>query len=227
MELETANLLRFAGTGTTVLDAGCANGYTTFEVAMHGPARIHAFDYSMEMVQAARAAAATRDPNGIIEFSHGNILEIAEPDGSFDVAYAIRVLINLPDWHHQQVAIREMHRVLKPGGVFVLTEGFAGSMRKLNALRALADLKPIAAPSFNVWLEEEALEAAVEPLFEVAEVSRFMSPYYVATRFLRELVSDDDKPCYDSELHRLAKTLPVTARSADFGGIKAYVLRKR
>jgi len=228
MELEVANLLPHIHAGARVLDAGCANGFTTFRVLEKAPAAVHAFDFSPRMIDAARRAAATRDPLGKVKLYEGNILDIHEPDGTFDVAYAVRVLINLPGWPAQAKAIREMHRVLRPGGKYLLTEGFAGSMRKLNGLRALADLPPIAPPSFNIWIEESELEELARPLFEIETVSRFMSPYYVATRFLRELTLAGGEPAsYDSPLHRVAAALAVTARSGDFGGIKTYVLVKR
>jgi SAM-dependent methyltransferase len=227
MELEVRNLLPWVDYGDRVLDAGCANGATTFRLLERRPASVRAFDLSPRMVAAAREAALREDPEGVVAFSEGNILEIGEPDGAFDLAYTIRVLINLPGWPVQQRAIREIHRVLRPGGRYVLTEEFAGSLRNLNGLRALGGLPPLVPRHFNRPLEEEALESFLAPLFAVEEVARFASPYFVATRFLRDLCSSGhEPPSYDSALHRAAAALPVNARSGDFGGIKAYVLRK-
>jgi hypothetical protein len=49
----------------------------------------------------------------------------------------------------------------------------------------------------------------------------------VATRFLRELVTDPSfAPDYDHPLNRLAATLDSTSRSGDFGVQKAYVLTR-
>lgn len=228
MELEVRNLLPHVPAGGRVLDAGCANGATTFRLLEGRPAQVRAFDRSPQMIAAARQAAVTADPGGVIAFFEGDILDVPEPDDAFDLASTIRVLINLPGWPAQQRAIREIHRVLRPGGRYLLTEEFAGSMGNLNALRALAGLPALAPRTFNRPLEEEALEAFVAPLFEIEDVARFSSPYFVATRFLRDLALEgDEPPSYDSPLHRAAAELPVTSRSGDFGGIKSYVLRKR
>jgi SAM-dependent methyltransferase len=227
MELEVRNLLRHVPAGGRVLDAGCANGATTFRLLERQPAAVRAFDRSPRMIAAARQAAATADRRRVIAFFVADILEIPEPDATFDLASTIRVLINLPGWSAQRRAIQEIHRVLRPGGRYVLSEEFAGSVRNLNALRALAGLPPLGARPFNRPLEEEDLERFVAPLFAIEAVERFLSPYFVATRFLRDLaLVGDEPPCWDSALHRAAATLPVTARSGDFGGIKSYVLRK-
>ena len=228
MELEVKNLLPHVPQGGRVLDAGCANGATTFRLLEGRPAAVRAFDRSPQMIEAARRAAVAADPGGVIGFFEADILDVPEPDATFDFACTNRVLINLPGWPAQRQAIQEIHRMLRPGGVYVLTEEFAGSLRNLNALRALAGLPALTPRPFNRLLEEEALESFLSPLFATQEIARFMSPYFVATRFLRDLaLTGDEPPSYDSALHRAAAALPVTSRSGDFGGIKAYVLRKR
>jgi ubiquinone/menaquinone biosynthesis C-methylase UbiE len=227
MDLEVRNLLPHVPPGGRVLDAGCANGATTFRLLERGPAEVHGYDLSPQMIAAARRAAVTADPGGVIAFGEADILDLPEADATFDLACTIRVLINLPGWSAQQRAIGEIHRVLRPGGRYVLTEEFAGSLRNLNGLRALAGLPALSPRPFNCPLEEEDLESFVAPLFAIEEVAPFLSPYFVATRFLRDLaLAGDEGPSYDSALHRAAAELPVTARSGDFGGIKCYVLRK-
>lgn len=228
VELEVANLLKHLHPGGKWLDAGCANGYTTFRALAAEPNEVRAFDYSPAMIAQARATQDRFDPDGLITFSHGNILDIDQPDNTFHQAYAVRVLINLPSWEAQQQAIREMHRVLAHGGRYILSEAFEGSQERLNELRALANLPPLQAPSFNLYFFEEQLENFLPELFEIECVERFSSVYYVASRFLRELAIDPDAPpSYDHPINRLAASLETTARSGDFGVQKAYVLRKK
>lgn len=227
MELEISNLLQHLRPGGRWLDAGCANGFTTFGVLAARPDEIRAFDYSPSMIEQAHIAQRHKDPHRTITFSHGNVLNIDEPDASFDQAYTVRVLINLPDWDAQQEAILEIHRVVKPGGTYILSEAFLGSLTRLNALRGVGMLAPLCEPNFNRYLEEDRLESFLRGRFEIAEIERFSSLYYVATRFLRELATDPEAPAdYDHPLNRLAAGLSTTSRSGDFGIQKAYVLNR-
>ena len=180
------------------------------------------------MIEHARRAQPLHDPQHKITFSHGNILEIHEPDESIDQAWTVRVLINLPSWSAQQQGIREIHRVLRPGGRYILSEAFNGSQQRLNELRTLGGLPPLASPAFNLYFDESPLEELLSGLFEISSIDRFSSLYYVASRFLRELaIEPGGSPDYNHPINRLAATLPPCARSGDFGVQKAYILIKR
>ena len=228
IELEIANLLRHLSPGGRWLDAGCANGYTTFRTLVRNPESILAIDFSGEMIGHAADAQALNDPKAVITFRHGNILDIPAGSNSLDAAYTVRALINLPSREAQAKAIREIHRVVKSGGRFIVSEAFAGSLQRLNALRALADLPPLPMPEFNLYLHEDWLEQTAAGLFDIDCIERFSSPYYVATRFLRELVSETSEPSgFDSPINEMAAGWPVTSRSGDFGIQKAYILKKR
>ncbi len=227
IELEIESLLQQLSPGGRWLDAGCANGYTTFRALAGGPDEIHALDFSPTMIGQARKVQSRFDPDRRISFTHGNVLGIDEPDISFDQAYTIRVLINLPSWNAQQQAIREIHRVLKPGGRYILSEAFSGSRERLNALRRAADLPPLRVPQFNLYLQEERLEVFLAGLFRVEKVVRFSSLYYVATRFLRELaIEPHEPPDYNHPINEFAAGLTPSSRGGDFGIQKVYVLSR-
>lgn len=227
IEMEIANLLKNLTPGGRWLDAGCANGYTTFRTLCQRPAHITAFDFSPLMVDQARLAQPLQDPESRITFSHGNVLEISEPSASIDQAYTARVLINLPSWAAQQSAIKELHRVLKPGGKYILSEAFLGSQAKLNALRDMASLAPLRQPEFNLYFEEQRLESFVREYFEIVRIERFSSLYYLGSRFLRELaIEPDDPESYEHPINELTASLVPASRSGDFGIQKAYILVK-
>ncbi len=227
MKLEIANLLTHLSSGGRWLDAGCANGFTTFHMLQRPPDEVFALDFSPVMIDEASKLQAERDPKRKITFRHGNILDIPASTESFDQAYTVRVLINLPSWDAQCRAIREIHRVLKPGGRYILSEAFAGSLEKLNALRKAADLPPLPAPTFNLYLQEQALQSFLPGLFKVIKVERFSSLYYVATRFLHELASlPGEHPNYNTPFNEFGADLEVGPRAGDFGIQKAYILSK-
>ena len=227
IELEIINLLKHLSSEGRRLDAGCANGYTTFRTLQQRPREFLAFDFAPLMIEQARLLQQRCDPEGTITFSHGNVLQIDEPSDSFDEAYTVRVLINLPSWEVQQRAIRELHRVLKPGGRYILSEAFTGSQTRLNALREIANLPPLAEREINLYLEENRLEAFLRPHFEISLIERFSSLYYVASRFLRELAVEPDAPQdYHHPINKLIAGIESGSRSGDFGIQKAYLLTK-
>ncbi len=228
INMEIKNISAFLKDGDLVLDAGCSNGYSTFEIANKKNIRVRAFDYSQQSISYALKSQKVKDKANRIAFYHGNILNISEPDNSFDKIYTIRVIINLLSWMLQKQAILEMHRVLKPGGLFLLTEGFAGSLKKLNALRKLGSLPPLAMLDFNLYLQEKRLERFVERYFEIVAIKKFSSIYYVASRFLRYLtLNKGDKDSYINPINTLFSQFEETDQSGDFGTVKLYVLKKK
>ncbi len=228
INLEIKNISAFLKDGDLVLDAGCSNGYSTFEIANKKNIRVRAFDYSQKSISYALKSQKTKDKSNRIRFYHGNILNINEPDNSFDKVYTIRVIINLLSWKLQKQAILEMHRVLKPEGLFLLTEGFSGSLKKFNALRKLGGLPPLAMHEFNLYLQEKKFERFVKSYFEIVAIKKFSSVYYVASRFLRYLtMNTTDKDSYINTFNTFFNQFEETDQSGDFGTVKLYVLKKK
>jgi ubiquinone/menaquinone biosynthesis C-methylase UbiE len=99
--------------GEHVLDVACGTGLVTFPAASAVGARGRVFgtDLSDEMIKAVTALAATRGVSA--EFSRQDAEQLDFADATFDVALCALGLMYVPD---AQKAVREMHRVLKPGG---------------------------------------------------------------------------------------------------------------
>ena len=103
----------FAGIAANdkVLDVGCGTGSLTFALAERTEvSEITAIDYSPTFVEAARRR--NTDPRVSVQQADATALPFA--DGSFDRALALLVLHFVPD---APLAIREMGRVVKSGGV--------------------------------------------------------------------------------------------------------------
>ena len=96
--------------GKKLLDLGCGAGENSVYFAKKG-AHCVATDYSPGMVEVALQLA---ERYGVeIEGCTANAMALEFPDNSFDLVYASNLLHHIPD---PKMALKEMHRVLKPGG---------------------------------------------------------------------------------------------------------------
>jgi ubiquinone/menaquinone biosynthesis C-methylase UbiE len=127
--------------GNVVLDVGCGTGTLLLAAAERvGPAgALHGIEPSTEMAAHARHKAETRRvPLEVIE---GSADRLPYPPASFDAVFCTLVLHHLPR-SMQEGAIREMRRVLRPGGRAVLVDW----QRPQSVARALTS------PLFLVYL---------------------------------------------------------------------------
>ncbi len=87
------------------------------EVAPSG--RVVLYDINWEMMAAGRPKTSASPYSHVIASVQGDAEKIAFPDNSFDAAMVGFGIRNLT---HFEKGFREMHRVLKPGGVFMCLE---------------------------------------------------------------------------------------------------------
>lgn len=108
---------RFAP-GERVLDVACGTGLVTFEAARRVGAggSVAGIDISGEMVLAAEHRARALAP-GNVQFQRMDAELLVFADGSFDVVVCALGLMYMPE---PEQALREMRRVLKPGGRLLL-----------------------------------------------------------------------------------------------------------
>ena len=231
IELEVAQLLQRLRDGDDVLDVGCGNGHATIRLAAGRQIRIRGLDYIPEMIdhagrQLARAPAAIRER---VQFKVGDVTALNEPMRAYDKVVAVRVMINLDSWAKQQVGLRECCRVLKQGGVLLLSEATLQGWNRLNALRREWGLPDIPMPAFNRYLDEDQVIEAVRPDLELLELVNFASTYYVGTRVLKALLSQTLNTSIDlantnMEWNRWFASLPAWG---DYGTQKLFVFRRR
>jgi ubiquinone/menaquinone biosynthesis C-methylase UbiE len=117
-------LLPHLSAGMSLLDVGCGPGNITADLASRlGEGSVVGVDVSQEVIERARSQYdATTHPN--LSFRVANVYELDVAEKSFDVVYAHQVLQHLS---RPVDALREIRRVLKPGGVLAVRDGDYGS----------------------------------------------------------------------------------------------------
>ena len=103
-----------------ILDIGCGTGRTTFGLYDIGYHCITGADLSDKMVAAAKRIA--HDKGIDISFVAENACALSFDAESFDaVLFSANGIMTIPAKEMRQKAFHEIHRVLKPGGMFIFT----------------------------------------------------------------------------------------------------------
>jgi len=98
--------------GDTVLDAACGTGDLAIADRKAGAAKVTGLDFSEQMLARARRKAP-------LEWVQGDLLALPFADDSYDAAtvgFGVRNVENL------ELALTELHRVLRPGGRLAILE---------------------------------------------------------------------------------------------------------
>ncbi len=103
-----------AGPGDRALDVGTGTGYLARELHHAGASAVVAVDFSARML--AAAAEGVADGEADTDWLRADAQRLPFPDGSFDCVTNAFLLRNLSDLTS---GLREMARVLKPGGRLV------------------------------------------------------------------------------------------------------------
>ena len=108
-------LRRHLGDYSSLVDAGCGTGYYSRNLLKSGQRGL-GFDISEKMIAKAREKkeALRQELDLSYEIKDGENLDLT--DNSFDRVISVGYLIHL---EHPQIALNELYRVLKPGGILV------------------------------------------------------------------------------------------------------------
>ena len=116
IEVRRLRKLSSLGKGKHILEIGCGRGVGTKLIQKNFQARlIHAIDLDPRMI--ARAKKRVKDP--AISFQVASAAHIPFEKNTFDAVIDFGIIHHIPDWKNCLV---EVHRVLKPGGEFLLED---------------------------------------------------------------------------------------------------------
>jgi len=163
--LKAAGLKR----GMRVADLGCGVGMVTALLArLVGPQGVAVgIDYSGEQLAQARQQA--KKSGGNMAFVEASATETGLASDTFDLVYCRFLLLHLPQ---PELALREMLRLLKPGGVLLCEDGdlTSSGSQPPSALGAFADLWGRLGPHKGVDY------TLGNRLYEMVHAAGFMAP---------------------------------------------------
>jgi hypothetical protein len=148
----------------------------------------------------------------------------------FDAAITIRCLINLASAAEQATAIAEIASCIKPGGLYLASEGWAEGMDGLNLLRRRAGLPAIEVVKYNLLLHRADFERAASSHFEIVDYVG-LGFFLMMSRVVQPLLVAPEPPSHTHPLNQIAARLESQCllgnefQSCDYAGI--YVLRRK
>jgi SAM-dependent methyltransferase len=207
-----------------VLDIGCGDARTTGRLAStFGDVSFVGCDYAESMVRNARNNV---EGSGLknLRVEEGDVVK-SLPEGTFDLIYTTRCLINLPTWNLQKEALFNIAGKLSEGGIYVMIENFVEGQENFNVVRIQMGLPEIPVRFHNTFFATAALEEFISSRFEIVEQQNISSTYYLVSRVVYSKLCQTNgmEPDYFDDHHKLAAQLPF---AGNFGPVRMLVLRR-
>lgn len=108
-----------------VLEAGCGTGYQSWRLGREYGWKMYPMDLGWDGLKYARGMALER-------LAQADTRALPFPSGSFDMVLSLDVIVHLQRGD-EQGALRELARVLKPGGVLILRVAALDALRSRHS----------------------------------------------------------------------------------------------
>jgi SAM-dependent methyltransferase len=217
----SAQMARFSP--MDVADVGCGDGRTTLHLAKQFPTtEFFGCDYSPAMIKNANRVLSNAAASNVKFGEH----DICEPiQGSYDLIYTTRCLINLPSWDLQKKGIENIFSALRKGGIYVMVENFIEGHNNFNKIRSQYNLPEIKVRDHNLFFDRRKLLDFTSGLFDIEYEVNISSTYYLVSRVIYSKLCDVNSviPDYHDLHHQYAAGLPFCG---EYGPVRLLCLKK-
>lgn len=236
-ELEIAAIRAALGAPGRLLDLGCGNGYTLLVLGEAMPGwELLGIDFSPNLIAGANQLLAQRRNalQSVPSFLEADALVhlAGTADASVDYVLTERFIQNMPTEAVQIDVLREIRRVLRPGGLLLMCEGSDEGFEALNDIREKMGLSRIPSTSREnvsaIRFDDGTIErVATRDLGYVLRSKAGFSTFFLIARVLHPLLAAPDPPRFDAPINDLARQLQMHAPMLPgFGSNVLWVLEK-
>jgi ubiquinone/menaquinone biosynthesis C-methylase UbiE len=189
--------------GARVLDVGCGGGvFLPFLAGLvEQSGRVIGLDHAPDFVDTARRRMSELGLDNRVEVMEGDALDLPFPDAAFDAAHCERLLMHLED---PATALREMRRVVRPGGSVVVVETDWAGLRVDHPDREVLDalfqrwLVHVRQPAMGLELRRRLTEAGLidvqaEPVIAGSNDVRLLYAYGLDLNGAAGLLAEEGK----------------------------------
>jgi len=219
-DLEVAAILKHIRQGMVVLDVGCGNGQVPAEIAKVA-ASVQGIDFSEVIIEKAKKLTADN-----LTFAQGNVTRLDFKDASFDLVLSERCIINMRNDQEKELALKEIRRVLKNGGRYLMLETSRQGIESLSRYRKLLGLHEIEVPWHNQPIDEKWLDETSNGIFELDEVVCF-GTYFFISRIIHPLLVAPENPKFDAKINQVAMNIAkeIPSLNDEMSQIKIFILK--
>jgi SAM-dependent methyltransferase len=236
-ELEIAAIRAGLGAPGRLLDLGCGNGYTLLVLGEAMPGwDLLGIDFSPNLIAGANQLLSERRGRlqSVPRFMETDALGYLArtPDASVDYVLTERFVQNMPTEAVQVDVLRQIRRILRPGGRLLMCEGSDDGFEALNDIREKMGLPRIPSTSREnvsaIRFDDAAIERiATQELGYVLRSKAGFSTFFLIARVLHPLLTAPEPPRFDAPINNLARQLQMHAPMLPgFGSNVLWVLEK-
>lgn len=178
-ELEIQAVERFLLPTDLLADIGCGDGEATVRYAKR--VRTAVGIERSDVLRARAEEARKRLGVANLTFKPGDILERPSELNTYDAIVTQRLLINLASWEEQKQGLINVHRMLKPGGRYLMIENTNDAFQAMNDLRGSVGLTPVPQHWHNRFFDHDELHSFLAGRFQLLRFQDF-GLYYLLTR---------------------------------------------